>query len=194
MDSKQRTPAEELQREKAMMELKRSAEMAHLLQQRETVLDQVAKITGLTPGQAAMPSPSTGEAYEGQSVSGTYLDEASDMPREMMAAVAATRRVYLKSSKPLEIGQVKIKSFQCAVIPPAGREDPTWLNRCADYWELQMALYGYRVAGMTIDFDVVEGMNIVTTSAQVIDVLPGDRTDSRVDWAADRLKNGPLQR
>lgn len=141
-----------------------------------------------------MPSTSNGDAFGGLSVEGSWWDEASDVPRDTVAAAAATRRVYMRSTKPLEIGQVKIKSFQCAVIPPAGREDPTWLNRCADYWELQMALYGYRVGGMTIDFDVVEGMNIITTSARIIDVLPGDRTDSRVDWAADRLKNGPSQR
>ena len=181
MDSNEMTAAQRLKREEEMQALHRS-------------VADIRKTSGLTPQQMAMPSTSNGDAFGGLSVEGSWWDEASDVPRDTVAAAAATRRVYMRSTKPLEIGQVKIKSFQCAVIPPAGREDPTWLNRCADYWELQMALYGYRVGGMTIDFDVVEGMNIITTSARIIDVLPGDRTDSRVDWAADRLKNGPSQR
>jgi hypothetical protein len=93
----------------------------------------------------------------------------------------------LPEKAPFEVGQIRVRQWQAAVTHGA---EKAWRGRIAEYWQLQTVIYGIVLATPTLDFDVVDGVNIVTTSAVVLHILPGERTDDRKRWASHRLRNG----
>ena len=98
----------------------------------------------------------------------------------MTAAEAAGTYRWMK--QPAKPGELRVRSWRY-LIPPASSDDPMWLKRCHDYWLLQQETYGLRVSdhAMMIDFE----LQIVTTAAVVLDVLPGRRVR---DYVAPRAR------
>jgi len=118
----------------------------------------------------------------------------------MTSSPEAVKRRWLKTTKPLREGQVRIKSWRVGVVPPQGSFDETWTRRCQQYWDLQQRLYGYRVRGsFTMEFNEITDPSqipgdpditytVCTTSVVVGEVLPGPRVDKE-EWTRWRLAN-----
>jgi hypothetical protein len=53
-----------------------------------------------------------------------------------------------------------------------------WAERCDRYWERQMRKFGVVMSEFVIMVDQLDGRTVVTTSAAVLAILPGDRTRS----------------
>ncbi len=50
-----------------------------------------------------------------------------------------------------------------------------WNTRCDQYWERQMRKFGVVMSNFVTMVDVVDGRTMITTSAAVLAILPGDR-------------------
>jgi hypothetical protein len=81
---------------------------------------------------------------------------------------------YRFMKKPAYVGQLRLKAWPY-VIPPRGPNDPEWLRRAIDFWQLQAETYGLRFEpDVQIMVDYQSG--VVTTAVHVAEVLPGQRT------------------
>jgi hypothetical protein len=97
----------------------------------------------------------------------------------------ASRNVYRHRRKPIVPNDLHLKSWRYGVAP-ASANDPVWIKRCADYWQLQAETYGIRYhddMAVMVDF----GLGIVTTAIHVAEALPGRRTK---DFTVARVAEG----
>lgn len=86
---------------------------------------------------------------------------------------------YRSAKAPFTPGQWRTRHWQ-PLLPPNGEDDPVWVQRCIDYWELQANTYGVKFSPATMVIRAVERpghpvMIVVSTSAMVLEVLPGPR-------------------
>lgn len=88
--------------------------------------------------------------------------------------------LYRATAQPLEVGQLRMRSWNASLAPPRGDLDPVWVKRCEDYWRLQERLYGMKLGGYTLlvgeERSVLGPYPVVSTYAVVTDILPGERT------------------
>lgn len=82
--------------------------------------------------------------------------------------------VYRQAKSPFERGELRMKAWRAILPPVIAQDDPTWTQRCKEYWELQERLYGVRVSDFMMIIDTEE--SVVCTYVTVLEVLPGERT------------------
>ncbi len=92
---------------------------------------------------------------------------------------------YRFCKNPPFVGQLRLKTW-AYVIAPKGANDPEWIKRAADYWQLQSETYGLRFDDR-VDIMVDYGSGCVTTAVHVAEVLPGRRlTNYRTPRVAEK--------
>lgn len=99
---------------------------------------------------------------------------------KVVAVETVIGSTYRQPKKPFRIGGWRVKHWQ-AVLPPDGLDDPVWVKRAVDYWELQEKTFGIKLSPGTLSMNVItqDGQPdqiVVSTSAMVLDILPGHRT------------------
>lgn len=82
--------------------------------------------------------------------------------------------LYRKPTRPFKQGQLRMKAWRALLPPTPRQDDPTWTERCKQYWELQERLYGIKLSDFTMILNANEG--VVATYAVVMDIMPGERT------------------
>lgn len=83
--------------------------------------------------------------------------------------------VYRTRKEPARANQLHMKSWRYFEAP-SGANDPVWLKRAAEYWQLQAETYGIKYHD---DMRVLVNysLGIVTTMIHVERLLPGQRVD-----------------
>lgn len=89
--------------------------------------------------------------------------------------------VYRTPSKEPTKGELRHKVW-AYLIEPTSEQDPIWVQRCKDYWELQAETYGWHMSDFTIAVDWQE--RVVVTWSVLQDILPGER---RPDYVVPRV-------
>lgn len=88
--------------------------------------------------------------------------------------------LYRAMKRPAQVGELRMRSWNASLHPPAAEDDPLWVKRCKDYWELQARLYGLRMSDFAMLIGEEDGLlgpfPVVSTYSTVLEVLPGERT------------------
>lgn len=99
----------------------------------------------------------------------------------MKRATAQTynsEREYRYRKVPAYPGQLHMKGW-AYVIAPKGANDPEWIKRAVEYWQLQAETFGLRYEDdmkLMVDY----GTGVVVTAIHVAEVLPGRRSHGYV--------------
>lgn len=108
------------------------------------------------------------------------LTDHIEMPAS--SPVLSVSQTYKAMASPAYVGEVRIKMWRLMLgielIPEA--MDPEWAERIHAYWRRQREVYGYEVGNeVTIQTDHFPEheppMTVLTTSAKVTAILPGER-------------------
>ena len=80
--------------------------------------------------------------------------------------------VYRLMANEPEPNQLRARSWRY-LIEPINEQDPLWVKRAKDYWELQEQVYGLDMSDFTITVD--RELQVVTTFSAILRVKPGKR-------------------
>lgn len=80
--------------------------------------------------------------------------------------------VYRLMANPPEPRQLRAKTWRY-LIEPVHEQDPLWIKRAKDYWELQEKIYGLEMSDFTLAID--RELQVVTTFSAILRVKLGKR-------------------
>ena len=80
--------------------------------------------------------------------------------------------VYRLMANEPEARQLRAKSWRY-MIEPIHEQDPLWVKRAREYWELQEKVYGIEMSDFTLAID--RELNVITTFSVIKRVKPGKR-------------------
>lgn len=92
----------------------------------------------------------------------------------MSDKVYAKVATYRKMKNPAYVGQLRTKKWRCLVEPKDG--DPMWSQRCRTYWDRQAQIFGLKFSDYRFWYNPYD--ETLNTTAQVLEILPGDRVDA----------------
>lgn len=98
----------------------------------------------------------------------------------MKAAAEARARadVFRTMKNPVRLGELRSRTWRLPLYTGKEADDPVWIKRAHDFWQRQMALYGYVVGDASLMADVDPDVGpVITTHATVLAIIPGDRVD-----------------
>lgn len=95
-------------------------------------------------------------------------------PKRATAQTFNSERQYRYLKVPAYPGQLRLKTW-AYIVAPRGANDPEWLRRVTEFWQLQAETFGLRFEDdVKIMVDYQHGC--ITTAAHVAEVLPGRRS------------------
>lgn len=90
------------------------------------------------------------------------------------------KNTYRKPRRPYVPGEARIKCWRLPIITGDEAENPLWQRRAREYWARQSQLFGIEFHdNVTLQVDIFpeQQLAVITTSALIIRIMPGERID-----------------